>query len=45
VPIEVVQGGEVWRVQVGPWTRREDALAAGERIASRGTVRPIAVVR
>jgi rare lipoprotein A len=45
VPIEVVQLGEGWRVQVGPWTRRDDALAAGERIASRGAVRPIAVVR
>jgi rare lipoprotein A len=45
VPIGVVRQGERWRVQVGPWIRRDDAIAAGERIAARGSVRPIAVVR
>jgi rare lipoprotein A len=45
VPIEVLHHGGSWRVQVGPWDRRDDALAARERIVAGSAVRPIAVVR
>jgi rare lipoprotein A len=45
VPAELVQSGEVWRVQVGPWNRRDDAVAVAERIGAAGGTRPIPVVR
>jgi len=45
VPVELQQQEAVWRVQVGPWARRDDALAAAERIVSAGGSRPIAVTR
>jgi rare lipoprotein A len=45
VPVELVRSGETWRVQVGPWARRDDALAVAARIASGSTFRPIPVVR
>ncbi len=45
VPAELVQSGDTWRVQVGPWDRREDAVAVAERIAASGGTRPVAVVR
>lgn len=45
VPAELVQTGEIWRVQVGPWNRRDDAVAVAERIAAAGGARPIPVVR
>jgi rare lipoprotein A len=45
VPIEVLRLGDGWRVQVGPWARRHDAISVAERIASGGTVRPITVLR
>jgi rare lipoprotein A len=45
VPAELVQTGEIWRVQVGPWNRRDDAVAVAERIGASGGARPIPVVR
>jgi rare lipoprotein A len=45
VPIDVLRQGGTWRVQAGPWTSREDALAAAARIASNGVFRPIPVLR
>jgi rare lipoprotein A len=45
VPAELVQAGEIWRVQVGPWNRRDDAVAVAERIAAAGGARPIPVAR
>ena len=45
VPAELVQSGGSWRVQVGPWDRREDALALADRIAASGGARPHAVAR
>jgi rare lipoprotein A len=45
VPVDVLRQGDTWRVQAGPWTSREDALAVAARIASNGAFRPIPVVR
>ena len=45
VPVELQYQEAIWRVQVGPWARRDDALAAAERIVSAGGSRPIAVTR
>jgi hypothetical protein len=45
VPIEVVRAGDLWRVQAGPWQRRDDAALAAERIGATGGVRPVALVR
>jgi rare lipoprotein A len=45
VPIDVILLGETWRVQAGPWARRDDAMATADRIAGTGSVKPIAVVR
>jgi rare lipoprotein A len=45
VPIEVVRAGALWRVQAGPWQRRDDAARAAERIGATGGVRPVALVR
>jgi hypothetical protein len=40
-----VQHGELWRVQAGPWTRRDDAAAVAERVSAASTFRPIPVLR
>jgi rare lipoprotein A len=45
VPVELYQQDAIWRVQVGPWAHRDDALAAAERIVAGGGSRPIAVTR
>lgn len=45
VPIDVVQFGETWRVQVGPWVHRDDAMATADRIIGTGSVKPITVLR
>jgi hypothetical protein len=45
VPIDVVQLGETWRVQVGPWVHRDDAMATADRIIGTGSVKPITVLR
>jgi len=45
VPAELVQSGDTWRVQVGPWDRRDDAVAVAGRIAATGGARPIPVTR
>jgi rare lipoprotein A len=45
VPAELVQVGDTWRVLVGPWDRREDAVAVADRIATSGGTRPVAVAR
>jgi rare lipoprotein A len=44
-PAELVRSGETWRVQVGPWDRREDAVAVADRIAAAGAPRPVPVAR
>ncbi len=44
-PAELVQTGELWRVQVGPWDRRDDALAVADRIGATGGAKPMPVVR
>lgn len=43
--IEVFPQGETWRVQVGPWSSRGDALVVAERIGSATEFRPVPVVR
>jgi rare lipoprotein A len=43
--VELVRHGELWRVQAGPWPRRDDAVAAGERVSAASPYRPIAVAR
>lgn len=43
--VELVRHGELWRVQAGPWPRRDDALAAGERVSAASPYRPIPVAR
>jgi rare lipoprotein A len=45
VPVDVLRQGDTWRVRAGPWTSREDALAAAARIATNGVFRPIPIVR
>jgi rare lipoprotein A len=45
VPIDIIQLGETWRVQAGPWARRDDAMATAERIVGAGSVKPITVLR
>lgn len=45
VPVEVFASGEAWRVHVGPWSRRDDALATAARIAAASSLRPIPVAR
>jgi rare lipoprotein A len=45
VPIEVMPVDGTWRVRVGPWAQRDDALAAAGRIAASSSFRPIAVPR
>jgi rare lipoprotein A len=45
VPIDIIQLGETWRVQAGPWARRDDAVATAERIVGAGSVKPITVLR
>ncbi|MFN7642824.1 MAG: septal ring lytic transglycosylase RlpA family protein [Burkholderiales bacterium] len=44
-PVELVQHGELWRVQAGPWTRRDDAAAVAERVGAASAFRPIPVLR
>lgn len=43
--VEVIAQGGQWRVRVGPWGQREDALGVAERIAAAGVFRPIPVGR
>lgn len=45
VPIEIVPAPEGWRVQAGPWSHRDDARAAAERIGGAAASRPRVVVR
>jgi rare lipoprotein A len=44
-PVELVQHGDLWRVQAGPWTRRDDAAAVAERVSAASVFRPIPVLR
>ncbi len=44
-PVELVQHGELWRVQAGPWTRRDEAAAVAERVGAASAFRPIPVIR
>jgi len=44
-PVELVPHGELWRVQAGPWPRRDDAATAAERVSAASAFRPIPVVR
>jgi rare lipoprotein A len=43
--VELVVQGDAWRVQAGPWARRDDAVAAGDRVAAASGYRPVAVTR
>jgi rare lipoprotein A len=45
VPVEVFASGEAWRVHVGPWSRRDDAVATAARIAAATSLRAIPVAR
>jgi rare lipoprotein A len=45
VPVDVVPVDGTWRVRIGPWAQREDALDAAGRIASSSSFRPIPVAR
>ncbi len=44
-PLELVQHGELWRVQAGPWARRDDAAVVAERVSAASVFRPIPVLR
>jgi rare lipoprotein A len=44
-PVELVAHGELWRVRAGPWSRRDDAAAAAERVSAASAFKPIPVVR
>jgi len=44
-PVELVQHGDLWRVQAGPWTRRDDASAVAERVSAASAFKPIPVLR
>ncbi|MCZ7560894.1 MAG: SPOR domain-containing protein [Burkholderiaceae bacterium] len=42
---DIRQEGAMYKVQAGPWSRREDAVAAAGRVRARTELRPFATAR
>ncbi len=42
---DILQEGALYKVQAGPWMRREDAVAAAARVRARTELRPFATAR
>jgi rare lipoprotein A len=45
VAFDIRQEGAMYKVQAGPWSRREDAAAAAGRVRARTDLRPFATLR